>query len=268
MQGIDFDKVLEFARIGIRRASLFMGFAANMASNPQIRDYDLSHQTKYRVLPETNDESLIAEYKHEFCAWVIANALRELHESFIEYMEKVNQACLTVQWVAREKTPEECDQLQKKFHSAGFPDKLGILHRNFAVTTQHESGLRSINATGNCLTHRRGIVGTDVLNDGDKLTLQWRALEIYIIPAGGEPVLSCDIPPAGLPMQGGAIESKYVERSCSFSDGQYIEFSTLQLTEICAFADEAAVELANTAVEFARGKGISIRDRPKEKGDG
>ncbi len=245
-----------------------MGFAANMASNPQVRDYDLSHQTKYRVLPEPADESLIAEYKHNFRAWVISNALREVHESFVEYMEKVNEACLTFQWVAREKTPEECDRLQKKFHSAGFPDKLDILRRNFAVTTQHDCGLRSINSTRNCLTHRRGVVGTDDLNDGGKLTLQWRALEIYIIPAGGEPVLNRDIPPSGIPMRGGAIESKYVERQCSFSDGQLIELSTLQLAEICAFADEAAVELANTAVEFARGIGISIRDRPKEVGDG
>ncbi|MBC3807625.1 hypothetical protein H8K52_09750 [Undibacterium seohonense] len=268
MQGIDFEKVLEIARLGIRRASLFMGFAVNMANNPNVCEYDLSHQTKYRVLPETNDENMLAEYKHEFRTWVIVNALRELHESFVEYMEKVNQACLTFDWVVGEKTPEECDRLQKKFHKAGFPDKFDILRRQFTVTTQHEHGWLSVNAARNCFTHRRGVVGREDFNEGNHLQLRWRALEIYFIPAGGTPVLNHDIPLDGLPMQGGALESKYVDRSCFFDKGQLVELSPLQLAEICAFADEAAVELANSAVEFARGKGISIGERPSGASDG
>lgn len=268
MQGIDFEKVLEFARLGVRRASLFMGFAVNMANNPNVRDYDLSHQTKHRVLPEANDESVLAEYKHEFRTWVIANSLRELHESFVEYLEKVNQACLTFEWVVGEKTPEECDRLQKKFHSAGFPDKFDILRRQFSVTTQHEDGWLSVNAVRNCLTHRRGVVGREDFNEGDHLQLRWRALEIYFIPAEGAPVLNHDIPPGGLPMQGGALESKYVFRTCSFEKGKLVELSPLQLAEICAFADEAAVELANSAVELARRKGISIAERPSSASDG
>ena len=261
MQGIDFEKVLEYARFGIRRASLFMGFAVNMANNPNVRDYDLSNQTKYRVLPESSDEHTLTEYKHEFKIWVIANALRELHESFVEYLEKVNQACLTFEWVAGEKTPEECDKSLKKFHNAGFPDKLDILRKKFSVETQHENGWLSLNAARNCFTHRRGIVGQDDLNQGDCLELRWRVLEIYFIPAEGQPVLNYHIPPGGLPAEGGAIESKYAERKFSFNQGQFIELSPIQLSEICAFADEAAVELASAAVEFARKKGISIRNR-------
>jgi hypothetical protein len=268
MQGIDFEKVLEFARLGIRRASLFMGFAVNMANNPNVRDYDLSHQTKHRVLPETNDENVLAEYKHEFRTWVIANALRELHESLVEYLEKVNQVCLTFEWIVSEKTPEECDRLQRKFRNAGFPDKFHILRRQFAVTTQHENGWLSVNAARNCLAHRRGVVGRDDFNEGERLQLRWRALEIYFIPAEGAPVLNHDIPPGGLPMQGGALESKYVDRACSFEIGQLVELSPLQLAEICAFADEAAVELANSAVEFARRKGVSIGERPSGASDG
>lgn len=268
MQSIDFEKVLEFARLGIRRASLFMGFAVNMANNPNVRDYDLSHQTKHRVISETKDENVLAEYKHEFRTWVIVNALRELHESFVEYLEKVNQACLTFEWISREKTSEECDRLQKKFHAAGFPNKFDILRRWFTVTTQHEAGWLSVNAARNCLTHRRGVVGPEDLNEGDHLQLRWRALEIYFIPAGGAPVLNHNIPPGGLPMQGGALESKYVDRSCSFEKGQLVELSPLQLAEICAFADEAAVDLANSAVEFARRKGIPVGERPSGASDG
>ena len=194
MQDIDFEKILEFARLGIRRASLFMGLAINMANNPNVRDYDLSHQTKYRVLPKTNDEKVIEEYKHEFRTWVIANALRELHESFVEYLENVHQACLTFERAVGEKTPEDCDRLQKKFHNAGFPDKFDILRHQFTVTTQHVDGWLSVNAVRNCLTHRRSIVRREDFNEGDRLQLQWRALEIYFIPAEGVPVLNHDIP--------------------------------------------------------------------------
>lgn len=264
MHGVDFENLLEFARLGVRRASLFMGFAVNIESNPNVRDYGLSRQTNYRFLPETDDEKVLADYKHEFRNWVAANALRELHESFVEYLEKINQACLTFEWVSREKTAEECDSCRKKFHKAGFPDKFEILRLQFEVTTQHKDGWLSLNAARNCFTHRRGFVGSEDVNNGDCLQLQWRALEIYFTPAGCEPILNRNIPSTGLPMQGGAIESKYVERSCVFELGQTVELSPLQLAEICVFADEAAVELANSAVEFGRKKGMAISNRPME----
>ncbi|MCX5920315.1 MAG: hypothetical protein NTW61_03170, partial [Candidatus Melainabacteria bacterium] len=102
MSGIDFETLLEYARIGIRRASIFMGFGVHAAASSAIRNFDLSKETKLRIVPDTNDETLLGEYKHEFRSWVIVNGLREIHESFTEYLEKLNQACLTIGWVAGE----------------------------------------------------------------------------------------------------------------------------------------------------------------------
>lgn len=263
MQGIDFENVLEYARFGIRRASLFMGFAVRMAENPTVRDFDLTHQTKLRVLATTEDETVIGEYKHEFRSWVIANALRELHESFTEYLEKVYQACLTFEWVLGAKTPTECDRLLGKFKRAGFPEKLEGLREQFAVATQHEGGWVSLNAARNCFTHRRGIVEPADFNDGSSLRLSWRALDIYVIPADGKPILNRHIPVGGVPMEGAFLESKYVDRVASFTKGQIIELDALQLAEICFFAEEAAVELAAAAVERARARGINIAERPR-----
>lgn len=262
MSGIDFETLLEYARIGIRRASIFMGFGVHAAASPAIRNFDLSKETKLRVVADTNDDKLLGEYKSEFRSWVIVNGLREIHEAFTEYLEKLNQACLTIGWVAGEFTPEACDGQHKKFHRGGLPDKFEILRKRFGVITQHEDGLNSLNDARNCFTHRRGIVGPDDFNHEDQLRLRWRTLDIYFIPAGGRPVLTRDIPEGGLPMPGGFIESKYVERICSFSKGEILELSPLQLAEICYFADEAAVELANSAVEYARRKGIPINERP------
>lgn len=129
--------------------------------------------------------------------------------------------------------------------------------------TEHEEGLVSLNAVRNCLTHRRGIVSVEDLNQGNQLRLSWRALEVYFVPKQGAPILNRDIPKDGLSPDGGFIESKYVERCCSFKFGEPVSLSQLQLAEICFFADEAAVDLANSAVEYARRRGIEIRGRPE-----
>ena len=123
MNGIDFENLLEFARLGIRRGSIFMGFGVEAAKNPLIRKFDLSEHTKLKYVESTNDDILLNEYKDEFKCWVISNALRELHEGFAEYLEKLNQACLTLGWVAGDFSPEVCDRHQKKFMRDGFPEK-------------------------------------------------------------------------------------------------------------------------------------------------
>lgn len=264
----DFENLLEYARIGIRRSSLFMGLAVRTAACEAIKTYDLSVDTSLRIFPDTDDASLLAEYKEEFRDWVVANALRELHEGFTEYLEKLNQACLTLGCSLGAYTPEECDRYHKRFHKDGLPDKFKSLRQRFSVSTKQEQGLLSLNDARNCLTHRRGIVGPEDFNDGDALHLRWRALEIYFVPKDGEPVLNRDIPAGGLSMPGGAIESSYVEQSCRFRKGDVLVFSPLQLSEICFFADEAATELAHSAVEFAQSKGVEVRERPPERADG
>ena len=262
MNELDFEQLLEYARLGIRRASVFMGLGVCAADNHSVRNYDLSKQTKLKITPNTQDESLLQHYKDEFQEWVIANGLRELHEAFVEYLEKLNQACLTIGWIAKSHSSEDCDRLHEKFPKAGFPEKIAVLRKSFAVQTAHEEGLLSLNTARNCLTHRRGIVGSADVGDREDLCMRWRALEIYVIPVGGEPILNFDIPPGGLDVSGGVIESKYVERNFNVGVGQMLKLTPLQLAEICFFVDEAAVELANSAVEYARSVGIQIRNRP------
>lgn len=113
MNGVDFEKLLETARLGIRRASIFMGFGVEVAQNSLIRKFDLAEHTKLKFVENTNDDILLNEYKDEFKRWVISSALREIHEGFIEYLEKLNQACLTFGWVAGDFNSEMCDRLQK-----------------------------------------------------------------------------------------------------------------------------------------------------------
>lgn len=262
MNSIDFEDLLECVRLGIQRTSIFMGLGVHAASDPSIRSYDLSSQTKLKIAPDTEDASLLQEYKDEFQRWVIANGLRELHEAFVEYLEKLNQACLTIDWVAGRLTSHECDLRHKKFHKTGFPEKLKRLREDFDVQTLHEEGLLSLNSARNCLTHRRGVIGSLDVGNASGLCLRWRTLEIYFVPADGEPILNRNIPSGGLDACGGAIESKYVERNFSIGIGQILALEPLQLAEICFFADEAAVELANSAVAFASSQGIEVRNRP------
>lgn len=238
-----------------------MGLGVNAAGSDAIRSVDLSTHTKLKIVSDPEDDATLREYKEEFQRWVIANGLRELHEGFTEYLERLNQACLTISWLAKRYTSEECDRYHKKFHRDGFPEKFKALRSRFNVSTAHENGLLSLNVARNCHTHRRGIVGNDDLNTGDELRLSWRVLEIYFVPADGEPILNRYLPPQGVPMPGGAIESKYIDHFVILKQGQLIDFSPLQMDEICFFLEEAASELAVSAVEFANSLGVEIRER-------
>lgn len=264
---INFEALVEVARLGIRRASVFMGLGVNAEASADVRRVDLSGETKLRIVADP-DAALLVEYKREFKNWVIANALREVHEGFTEYLEQLHQACLTIGFRANPFTPDQCDGFHKKFHRAGFPDKFKTLTERFDVSTVHETSLRSINDVRNCWTHRRGVVSQADLNDGSQLTLTWRALDIYIGSKDRLPLHTRDIPPGGVIVENAWVEAKLSDRKRSFKVGQTVELSPLELAEICFSANEAATELATGAVNYARRIGIQGHARPKESDDG
>jgi len=261
MPAIDFTKIIEVASIAIRRSSIFMGLGVNAAESDNLRDYDLSAETKLRVVPQTNDQETLSTYKAEFRAWIIANGLRELHEGFTDFLERLHDACLTLGLSVGAFTPEQCDKLHKSFHRDGFPDKFEMLRKRFRVGTEHEPSLLSINAARNCFTHRRGRVGQKDLTDGQALVLTWKSIDFYITPTGQEPILTDNICPSGLPTpDGGEIEARPVVRELKFLPNSYIEFTPRHLADLCFAASEAANQLAASAVEYARGLGVKINE--------
>lgn len=265
MPAVDFDRTLERARLGFHRASIFMGFGVNAVADPAQKNFDLSQETKIRLVPPTDDPKILASYKSEFRSWIVSNGLRELLEGFVDFLEALHRDCLTLAWSKGRYTSDECDSLHSKFHKAGLPEKLRTLNECFGIGSARGNHILSINAARNCYTHRRGKVGPADVKDGDVLTVTWDGLDIFIHRPGQAPVNVRDVPGGGLPTpEGGSIEAKMAARMLEFKLGSYIEFSPTNLAEFCFFVNEAATEFAADAVEYAKKIGIEVRNRESE----
>jgi hypothetical protein len=268
MRGIDFPRIEETVEIAIRRASIFMGFGINAVSDPAFKNYDLSKVTKLRVAPAEVDAETLSTYKSEFSSWIVAGGLRELHEGFTHFLEQINFACLTLGWSVGKFAPQECENFHKSLHGDGFPDKFETLKKRFGIETEHEVGMVSINAARNCLTHRRGVVGRDDTKGNEHLRLSWKSIDIYLIPAGAEPVLTDDIGPEGHPTPPGSqIEFRAVDRELMFPLGGSITFTPKQLADLCYVASQAAHQLTLAAASYAESLGIEGRhaDDPRNR---
>jgi len=242
-----------------------MGLGVNAAADPNQTNFDLSNETKIRLVPPTDDPEVLASYKSKFRSWVVSNGLRELLEGFVDFLEALHRDCLTLAWSKGKHTPDECDSLHSKFHKAGLPEKFKILSERFGISSTRSKHILLINAARNCYTHRRGKVGSADVKDNDVLTVTWESLDILIHRPGEDPVNVRDLPEGGLPTpDGGSIESKAVVRMLEFKLGSYIEFSATDLAELCFFVNETATEFAASAVEYAAGIGIEVRNRESE----
>lgn len=239
-----------------------MGLGVNAAADPNQTNFDLSNETKIRLVPPADEPEILASYKTEFRSWVVSNGLRELLEGFVDFLEALHGDCLTLAWSKGEYMPDECDSQQKKFHKAGLQEKFKILNERFGISSTRGRHILSINAARNCYTHRRGKVGLADAKGGDVLTVTWESLDILIHRPGEEPVNVRDFPEDGLVTPDGcSLEAKKVVRILDFELGSYIEFSATNLAEFCFLVNETASELATGAVEYAKGIGIEVSNR-------
>lgn len=239
-----------------------MGFGVNAAGNPNVSSFDLSRETKIRLVQPTEEPEVLASYKSEFRSWVVANGLRELLEGFVDFLEALHRDCLTLAWSKGHHSPEECDKLQNRFHRLGLPDKFKVLQERFSLSSRHTESILSVNKARNCYTHRRGCVGKADVGDDNVLVIFWEAMDILINRPGEDPVNIRDLPGGGLATpDGGTVEAEKVTRRLEFELGTYVEFSATDLAEVCFLANQASSELASCAVEFAESIGIEIRDR-------
>ncbi len=245
-----------------------MGFGVNSARDPNFKKYDLADETHIRIIPLTEDESIISKYKSEYERWIIANGFRELIETFSIFLEQVHTACLTLAWSIGKYSSVECDTMREKFHDAGLPNKFNTLEQRFGIIYDDKQHILSVNKARNCLTHRNGKVGDhDVdVDDSGELKLTWIDTEILIVPKGKPAIPSTSIPKGGIPTpEGGHIESHNVIRELIFKKGDFLQFTPRQISEICWFVNNTAIQICNSSVEYAKRIGIEVRDRSELK---
>lgn len=255
---IDFDRIKDIALRGIRRATVFLGLGVNAARNESLTEYDLA-ETRIKLLPERE----LKDIKQNFEKWIIWNSLRELIESFGIFLDAIHQSCLLFATHKGRVTSKNAEKWGPDFERKGVEGKLEILRTRFNITTKSENYFATINQARNCITHRQGRVGKEDLKGNASFTPTWRAFDIIIqTPDGAEISLQAPIPESGIYLKdGGTVGLKISERLRAYKLGDIIEFTPMDVNEICFLVNEASNEIVASAINYAKELGIKITDK-------
>lgn len=254
---IDFDRILEVALLGVRRAAIFMGFGVNAALDPNFQSFQLSALTKIQLVPSDVPADTLQHYKEEFKRWIEGAGLRELSEAFAVFLDSLHHACLLI---SRERIAE-MNTKQRAFRQEGLPNKLNVLQQRFGIESRHAAYLVLINRARNCLTHRRGVVGPEDLRDAEtEFVVRWLGTDFFVETPEGERHLLNELPPEGLDLpDGGTVAMQLVERVRPFALGAMLELSTRDLAEICWFYSHEARGMIQGGIAYAERMGVEVR---------
>lgn len=261
---IDLDEILDVAHRGVRRASVFMGLGVNAALDAQFKQYQLTHITKLQLVSDNVDLKTLGHFKEEFKTWVEGNGLREMLETFSVFLDRIHEAALLF---SNSKSKVDLAALAAKrdsFNREGFPNKLNILRSKYAVGPKHADYLVSINRARNCLSHRRGVVGHEDIDELGKLRVAWLGMDIYAQTPSGERHSLIDIPPEGLHLsEGSSVYLQFLERERLFDRGTPLRLSTRDLAEICLFFQNEASATRQSVIEHAQANGVNVNVKKK-----
>jgi hypothetical protein len=264
----NFDHIREIAHKGVRRAAVFLGLGLNAAYDKEFTDYRLSKITQIDIVPPDADDNTIAAFKKEFSFWIIGNGLRELVETFSIFLDRLHEACLVFKTSKGSYTQKQLREECTKFHYFGLSEKLATIKQEFALAPDNPDHLISINKARNCLTHRRGKVGVQDVGADNKLHLNWKGMDVFVKTPGGEEI---PLIPGGLNkpihlQDGGDVMLRIVQRSQTFSLGEGIILTPVDLSEMCQVFAEETNHLCKGGMDYAQRLGIPKRDGGKNLG--
>ena len=197
---IDFDQILDVALHGVRRASVFIGFGVNAATDSNFKTHSLTKFSNLQIGPSELSEEALVEAKENFRLWIEAAGFRELTDTFNVFLEAIHSACL-ISSCARDTGQIEREQFtsanfsHSKFLRERFPNKLSLLQQRFGIFAQHEDQLKSLQKARNCFTHRRGVVGTEDLDNGS-FSVSWLGMDLLVVePNGNEHLVMREMQP-------------------------------------------------------------------------
>jgi hypothetical protein len=256
---LDFDKILEIALKGVRRASIFMGFGVNAALDEQFKSFQLTHLTNLQLVPTEVSDKTLQHYKDEFRTWIEAAGLREISEAFVNYLDVLHQQCLIVEAAQKKAPTENIPEKQKKFAAEGLPNKLNNLQQQFSIAPKKPNYIVSIGHARNCLVHRLGRVGPEDLQEKKELEVAWLGIDLFIEAPSGEKHYLNENPKEGIHLpDGGDLKMQFLERKRTFSLGSRLSLSTRDLAEICWFYRYEAINIRDSAVAFAKKAGVPV----------
>lgn len=255
---IDFDKVLETLRKGVRRADVFMGIGVNASEHtPPISHLlatDKIQQIHLVKVELTDDEK--AHVAHEFGKWSRANGLRELLETFSVFMHELYSIMFLIKFQQRQLDKKFNKCRPEKFERLGIGDQIKRISEVVDVIDDNVKIISSLNKARNCYAHRRGIVSALDSDEGaDILLLRWKVPEIQIREPDGNVIPAEEL--AGRILEnGGMVQLVMKARAKEFARGSELVLEKQELKEICLYILSVGQSLFKETVVLAREAGI------------
>jgi hypothetical protein len=260
---INLPQIKEISLKGIRRTSVFLGLGVNAARDEKVKNYQLQNLTSLRFMPDNLDDDQISSFKKQFEHWVISCGLRELTETFSNFLSAIYQACLLNEIYTNNNIIDNPNKLIKSFKWMGVEKQLKLLRKKFGIQTTKEKYLITINRVRNCITHRSGIVGIEDLRSEEKsFKICWWAFKVFIeTPSGEKITLKPPMPKEGIYLKdGGNVCLQFLEKEREFQLKEVIILSPNELSEICYLLTDGTNEITNSTFEYFKASGVEINE--------
>ena len=207
------------------------GIAINAATRADFNTYHLPGKMQFRFVPDSPTAEMTKEYKAEFTAWAIGNALREVIEGAGGFLDRICSVCVELSRISNQ---SDVSDFYQSFERKGVARKLRDLASQFEIKLHVADGFDSLTAARNCLTHRRGLVEARDCNEAGKLVVRyWEPAIIIQQPDGSEMRADKAINEAMVLKEGGVLAMQIQEMAKEFQIGSLIKLTSETLRISC-----------------------------------
>jgi hypothetical protein len=228
-----------------------MRFGVQGVSVGDFEDTRLPGRNQLLIVPEPMPQDMLDGYLSQFRAWVVGNGLRELVETYCQFLDEVYGHGLTIQ------SPPDHDRLLRTFEQASLREKVRRLREEMGIDGGFSQHFESLTAARNALTHGAGTVRVRDCTDGNELVITWRGLEVYFTGDDGVRYRVGDEPPETQLRE--PLESVTVDREKRWACGAKVELSAHDLAEISFMAIHEAIDVLDALRAFGLQHGVTMK---------
>lgn len=267
---INFDHLTNIAKLGVRRAAVFMGLGLNAAYRQDFKDYELTKLPKdpenmsIGLIPDGANERTVEQYKRQFADWVISCGLGEVLEHYGLFLTQIHHHALVV-FQSKQLLQYLGDprQLQRNFHeNPGIASKLDTLDSRFRIATEHSTSIKRLYQLRNAMSHNFRYVGDKQVRGSTGFDVKWLALDVCGIgmESGIERPFSL-LRGMVLPEETQMIV-RTTTRERTYRKGERVDLTRRDLEEICMFFVTWCIpSMANSFLEFLKKHGVPIAEK-------
>ena len=160
---IDLNLLYQTALAGIHRAYVFMRLGVRGLSIVDFEGTELPGRHQIEIVSEPMPEEMLETYLDQFRAWVVGNGLRELVETYCQFLDEVYGYGLEIL------APVDHDERQHAFEQASLREKIRLLSAEMDIDGPFATHFETFSLARSALTHGTGTVRRGECTDGDEL---------------------------------------------------------------------------------------------------